>query len=45
MGKQVTTRTVTTTVVVKEPRKYPKKVFTAATGAAILVGIGYMVGR
>lgn len=45
MGKQVTTRTVTTQIVVRDPRKFPKKLLTQATGAAILIGIGYMVGR
>jgi hypothetical protein len=46
MPKQVTTRTVTTKVVVQQPRQiFTKKTLKSITGAAILIGIGMAVGH
>lgn len=45
MGKHTTTRTVTTTVVVQQPRTFPAKVIKQAAGAAILIGIGIVAAR
>lgn len=44
MPKSTTTRTVTTMVVVKEPRKFPTKVVAQVSGIALLLGIAYAAG-